>query len=301
MFKSVSDWLSEYERLLSKKNFSSRTLNEKHRHLIIINSKIGLLKLNEIKTIHLKNVIDEYVIADKPCMAKAMHSLLRDIFNDAMIHGLIDSNPIWPLKYPTQRVKRARLLFDEFMLMYNYAKITSPAYLSGAMMLALVTAQRPGDLLEMGFNEENCFVKDDYLFIHQLKGRKYIKIENENRLVKRGSKLALPLNLTLDVVKTSIQDAIILCDGKNHFIESNGEKVQYWRLNKDFCNLRDSVFKKEHWDGCNPPSFFEIRSLAERLYREQKINTQVLLGHKYRSTTDLYNDLRGREWRYLRI
>ncbi|MWP49101.1 MULTISPECIES: hypothetical protein [unclassified Gilliamella] len=169
------------------------------------------------------------------------------------------------------------------------------------MMLALVTAQRPGDLLGMGFDKENCFIRDEHLFIHQLKGRKYIEVDGEQRLIKHGSKLALPLDLTLDPVKISIQDAIILCGGNHYFIETNDEKVQYWRLNRDFCNLRDSLFKKNQWEGYNPPSFFEIRSLAERLYRDQKINTQILLGHKYRSTTDLYNDLRGREWRYLKI
>ncbi len=44
------------------------------------------------------------------------------------------------------------------------------------------------------------------------------------------------------------------------------------------------------------PGFHEIRSLAERLYREQGINTQALLGHKHLKTTNTYHDARGFDW-----
>lgn len=251
---------------------------------------------------HLKNIIDIYINADSPSIAKAMYSLLKDMFNDAIIFGLISNNPIWPLKYPAQRVKRARLMLNEFMLMYNYAKENSQSYLSSALMLALVTAQRPGDLLELGYDKKDFFVRNNHLFIHQTKGRKYVTTTyGEKKLVKHGAKIALPLNLTLNVVNMSIEDAILNCAGNESFIELNGEPVQYWRLNQDFCQLGDTIFPKKYWEDYNPPSFFEIRSLAERLYREQGVNTQILLGHKYRSTTDLYNDLRDREWHHLRI
>ena len=99
----------------------------------------------------------------------------------------------------------------------------------------------------------------------------------------------------------SIENAILSCSGNENFIEQNGQPVQYWRLNQDFSQLGDTIFPKKYWEDYKPPSFFEIRSLAERLYRDQGVNTQILLGHKYRSTTDLYNDLRGREWHHLRI
>ena len=42
-----------------------------------------------------------------------------------------------------------------------------------------------------------------------------------------------------------------------------------------------------------PASLHEIRSLAERLYREQGINTMQLLGHTSQTMTDLYNRDRG--------
>jgi enterobacteria phage integrase len=47
------------------------------------------------------------------------------------------------------------------------------------------------------------------------------------------------------------------------------------------------------WATGNPPSLHECRSLSERLYRAQGINTKTLLGHKHQSMTDVYNDDRG--------
>lgn len=53
-----------------------------------------------------------------------------------------------------------------------------------------------------------------------------------------------------------------------------------------------------------PCSLHEIRSLSERLYREQGIDTMILLGHKHQSMTDVYNDDRGLsrgQWKTLQI
>lgn len=46
----------------------------------------------------------------------------------------------------------------------------------------------------------------------------------------------------------------------------------------------------------NPPTYHELRSVSQRLYREQGVDTQTLLGHRNAKTTDVYNDPRGAEW-----
>ncbi|HHN5451497.1 TPA: integrase, partial [Escherichia coli] len=43
-------------------------------------------------------------------------------------------------------------------------------------------------------------------------------------------------------------------------------------------------------------TFHEQRSLSERLYKEQGLNTQKLLGHKTQQQTDRYHDDRGKGW-----
>lgn len=48
--------------------------------------------------------------------------------------------------------------------------------------------------------------------------------------------------------------------------------------------------------GSLAPTFREQRSLSERLYRDQGVDTQKLLGHKTQEMTDRYNDDRGKDW-----
>jgi integrase len=50
------------------------------------------------------------------------------------------------------------------------------------------------------------------------------------------------------------------------------------------------------WGAGTPATFHEQRSLSERLYSEQRLNTQLLLGHKSRKQTDSYHDDRGKNW-----
>jgi integrase len=67
-----------------------------------------------------------------------------------------------------------------------------------------------------------------------------------------------------------------------------------------FSEARDEVGYDWAQNGI-PPSCHEQRSLSERLYRTQAIDTQVLLGHSSKTMTDRYNDSRGKEWKKLVI
>ena len=59
-----------------------------------------------------------------------------------------------------------------------------------------------------------------------------------------------------------------------------------------FEQVREGALTDKEWDGF-PPSLHECRSLSERLYREQGIDTMRLLGNSRQSMTDLYNNDRG--------
>ncbi|MCS4503314.1 hypothetical protein NYO91_04385 [Arhodomonas aquaeolei] len=50
------------------------------------------------------------------------------------------------------------------------------------------------------------------------------------------------------------------------------------------------------WPDHSPPTFHEIRALAEWLYEDQGVNTTALLGHKDPRSTITYKDRRGAEW-----
>lgn len=74
-------------------------------------------------------------------------------------------------------------------------------------------------------------------------------------------------------------------------------------LSARFEDAREGVYGKHTGAGL-PPCLHECRSLAERLYRKQGIDTRTLLGHKRQSMTDTYNDDRGLsdgEWKTLEV
>lgn len=79
-----------------------------------------------------------------------------------------------------------------------------------------------------------------------------------------------------------------------------GFPVHHGTIAKTFAMARDASGLK--WQGKNPPSIHESRSLAERLYRDQGgVDTRVLLGHNRENTTALYHDTRGAEWMVVKL
>ena len=84
------------------------------------------------------------------------------------------------------------------------------------------------------------------------------------------------------------------------FMISVGPKRRLHTITAAFAEARDKAGLT--WPaGKTPPTFHEIRSLAARLYAEQGIDAQALLGHKSPDMTALYRDVRGSEWIEIRL
>jgi integrase len=73
-----------------------------------------------------------------------------------------------------------------------------------------------------------------------------------------------------------------------------GAQVKSNTITMNFSKARDKA--NLNLETGTPPTFHEQRSLSERLYQEQGINTQKLLGHKTVQQTARYHDDRGKEW-----
>ncbi|EMH0061428.1 tyrosine-type recombinase/integrase [Providencia rettgeri] len=80
---------------------------------------------------------------------------------------------------------------------------------------------------------------------------------------------------------------------------NRGEQVTANTITTNFKKARNKT--DIDWGEETPASFHEQRSLSERLYRDQGINTKDLLGHKSQKMTDKYNDDRGKEWQIIAI
>jgi len=84
-----------------------------------------------------------------------------------------------------------------------------------------------------------------------------------------------------------------------HFFRSTpqAERGAQVKSNTITMNFSKARYKAEIvWGDGMPATFHEQRSLAERLYEVQGIDTQKLLGHKSLNQTARYHDDRGKGW-----
>lgn len=73
-----------------------------------------------------------------------------------------------------------------------------------------------------------------------------------------------------------------------------GAQVKSNTITMNFSKARDKA--EIDWGDGTPATFDEQRSLSERLYKAQGIDTQKLLGHKSPNQTVRYHDDRGKGW-----
>jgi len=80
---------------------------------------------------------------------------------------------------------------------------------------------------------------------------------------------------------------------RNHTKAKKGDRLHRHSVSKGFLQARRRTDLT--WER-NLPAYHEIRSLAGRLYNDQGIDVQSLLGHADPKTTAMYRDSRGAEW-----
>lgn len=102
-----------------------------------------------------------------------------------------------------------------------------------------------------------------------------------------------------DITAVDIAEIIVVSKYLVHFRHATsqaprGGQISTRTLTPAFKKTRDKSGLK--WDTGTEPTFHEQRSLSERLYRDQGIDTQKLLGHRTSKMTDKYNDDRGKDW-----
>jgi len=223
--------------------------------------------------------------------ARVLLSVIRDIFNEALLQGWIDINPALHVKRLPAPVRRQRLTLEQFSGITEYARANFPPWFVACMRLALVTAQRRSDLIKMRFGD----VHDGHLWVEQY---------------KTGARVAIPLELRLDVLGCTVGQVIDECrmypprdsDFLLHTDARRHQQLAAQSVTNRFWVAREAVCP--HTGQGTPPTFHETRSLAERLYRVQGVDTQTLLGHKHPYMTDKYNDDRGLnrgKWRMLAL
>ena len=284
-YRTLGQWAETYRLIVAGRPISYKTKDNRRSSLNHILTSLGDRSIGSIRPHEVAGMVMS-IHADMPQTAKRVLIEARDCFNEAMSYGWIDRNPAIGVKAPLVRVQRNRLTLDQWWLILGYSIRSMSPWVSRMLALALVTGQRRSDLCNMKFSD----VWDDHLHVQQ---------------VKTGVRLALPLALRLDAVGLTLAEVIEDCKGYavgSEFLlrKHDGHQLGDASLSARFEVAREAASPaSEH-----PPSLHECRSLSERLYRKQGINTMVLLGHKHQAMTDVYNDDRGLsrgEWKTLAI
>lgn len=284
-------WLDRYwkiqEERLAKGEIKKNTYKQKAKPVALLKERVGMKLISAVDVRDIAQILDEYISEGQPRMAQVILSVLIDVFKEAQHAGEVPPghNPALATKQPRRRITRQRLNLDEWQKIFDIAD-ANHKYMGNAMLLALITGQRLGDISRMKFTD----VWDDHLHIEQ---------------EKTGSKIAIPLALRCDAINWSLREVIARCRDYAvspylvHFLHSTsqaerGAQVKARTLTMNFSKARDKA--KIDWGDGTPATFHEQRSLAERLYEAQGIDTQKLLGHKSPSQTARYHDDRGKGW-----
>ncbi|EMM7533001.1 MULTISPECIES: site-specific integrase [Citrobacter] len=288
---TTSTWLDRYQAIqddrLKSGDIRLNTYKQKAKPVSLLRERAGMKLISTVDVRDIAQLLEEYISAGQPRMAQVVRSVLIDVFKEAQHYGEVPPgyNPALATKQPRRKITRQRLSLEEWQKIFDIAD-TSHRYMGNAMLLALVTGQRLGDISKMKFSD----IWDDHLHVIQ---------------EKTGSKIAIPLSLHLNAINWSLRDVVARCRDYAvspylvHFFRTTsqaerGAQVKSNTLTMNFSKARDLA--GIDWGDGSPATFHEQRSLSERLYKEQGLDTQKLLSHKTQQQTDRYHDDRGKGW-----
>lgn len=288
----VHAWIERYCDHLDKRHergeLAASTIRARKASANLLKDRIYNLYLENVGAREMATILEEFTDEDKNMTANQHRSHWIDLFKEAQYAGEVPPgfNPALATRKSSFKIKRGRLEIEQWRLIYNAAG-EWPHWARSCLLLALITGQRPGDILKMKFSD----VWDGYLHVEQ---------------EKTGNKIALPLELHCDAVSMSLAEAVEFCrdDTLSQFLVHHstsqrrakaGGQLSKTTISKMFCDLREEV-GIEAEEGKTPPTFYEQRSLSERLYEKQGIDTMRLLGHTNAAMTAVYHDDRRNDW-----
>jgi integrase len=290
---TLEGWLPVYKELwLEKKKPRDNTIRACTMYIKkMTEADIGKRRLKDIATAHVAKFLEEVEEESGEATANAVRARMSDVFRWAETQGLIDvgRNPVSATRAPRPQVKRERLSLEQFHAIHAKA----PRWLQRAMYLALTTAQRRDDIAGLKFSDW----REGHLHVTQGKsnGTVKLRLSGDIRLAKVGVSIGEAVQACRDLITTHYLVHHVEHQGS----AKPGDRVTSNGLSNSFQKAREAAGIKAA-EGRTPPSFHEIRSLSERLYREQfgAAFAQSMLGHKTAAMTDKYHDLRG-DWQVI--
>lgn len=276
--ETVADLLAKMPTEGFKKSslYSHRTIDKK------IMEALGTTRCSDLRTKAIAELIERVHGEGKHRMAQMVRARLIKVCKRGIALGWMTSNPAEVTEQPKAKVRRSRLTLEAFNAILAKAPEVQP-WLENAMLLALVSGQDRSTVARW----LRSTISGDISVVQRS---------------KTGVKIAIPLDLRMEVIRMSLREVIAKCKATGvvsqyliHHVRNGakvkrGDPVSIGAVSVAFANARRLAGIPE--DGA--PTFHEIRSLSKRTYQEQgNVDTKALLGHLSDEAANLYADPRG--------
>ncbi|OQX16166.1 MAG: hypothetical protein BWK73_04700 [Thiothrix lacustris] len=244
--------------------------------------------------------LDGYREEGKERSAQSIRSTLKGVFTELRQLGqwLHPLDPASSTKNKQAPVKRARLTLENLQEILEYIRhpkftdVRVDPWLEHAILLAVTSSHCNAELSRLTYTDigTGCWLEDDWMHITRQK--------------VKNSRISILLDFGLEKIGYSIREIIDMTKldklKATHAIHHQrtttkaraGEAVHPNTYSRRFADVRDAVGIIPP-EGKDPTTFYELRSLSERLARAQGVDVKTLLGHKHADTTDIYDDPRG--------
>lgn len=261
LFKSLAD---KYElEVIPKK--ATRTQADNKAELLLLRKVFDAMPVATIRPGHVRRYLD---LRGKtaPVRANREKALLSHIFNWARERDLITCpNPCLGVKKFGEKAREVFVDDADYKAVWDKAS----APVRDAMDLAMLTGQRPADVLKMARTD----VREGCLEVRQGKTRKPLRIEIVGELAEVMKRITARHT---EIGRGKTVSSVYLVQ------DEAGQPITYWRFVKMFQAARDASGQK--WQ------FRDLRAKAgtEKTDESGSREAQRLLGHASVTTTEVY-------------
>ena len=281
---------SKYLPMIEASDMKPNTIKERRNYAKLLVKHFGNKPLSEVSTRLVSEFISEYVEQGKARTAQSIRSSLIDIFAEAIAAGWMTAthNPAKLTRNPKAKTQRARLTLEQFKMIYAQC---AEEWQRRMLELAILTSHAGSADLSIMKKP-----KDGFIWIRRTKTDEGVKIPLELKLTA--------LDWTLgDTVKKCLSTKILSPYLLHHVKDRGGAKRGHPFAKSHLSSAFTDLATKAgiDWGDKHPATLYEVRSLSERLYRDQGVDTQTLLAHKSAKSTATYHDTRGDDWHTLHL
>lgn len=271
---TLTDFITVFsEEEIPQRQWAKDTLDLFNIRVRQINNVIGSKPIDEVT---IRDVADflETLTARASNQARAY---LSDIFDHAVAKGLCADNPAAKTIKRREKKQRKRHTVEGLKAIRD----ASPVWLQNAIDIALITAQRRGDILNMRFND----VKNGYLYVVQQKTERasdcgWIRFE-----------ITPQLRDVINRCRDDIPSPFLIHRNPERNIKGDKEhwtQIQGRYLSDAFKKARDDAGVYSHFSDKEMPTFHEIRALSIHLYTKAGKDAQKIAGHASPDMTKNY-------------